>query len=326
MPGETQDVALMFVPSESIYADLVEHFEDVVQRAHRARVVIVSPSLMMMAIQVTQSMLRDAAMRDSVHTIQGEVGKLMADARRLAERAAKLESHFRAAQDDLGEVHGLGREGDAAGAAHRRDGFRRRGAARRRALDPADAASCTSWRLRSSRVLKREAPKLSGRARMNVPLVITFVGPDRAGLVNAVSDAVAAHGGAWLESRLARLAGQFAGIVRADAPAEQAEAMEAALRALARPQRHGDARRAGRGAASNGCGSISWASTGPASCATRRGRWRRSASISRSSRPHLRPAPFSGELMFRAHAVLEAPEDVVARPGAATRSKDWPAS
>jgi len=104
MPGETQDVALMFVPSESIYADLVEHFDDVVQRAHRARVVIVSPSLMMMAIQVAQAMLRDAAIRDSVHTIQGETGKLIADARRLAERAVKLESHFRAAQDDLGEV------------------------------------------------------------------------------------------------------------------------------------------------------------------------------------------------------------------------------
>ena len=104
MPGETQDVALMFVPSESIYADLVEHFDDVVQRAHRARVVIVSPSLMMMAIQVAQAMLRDAAIRDSVHTIQGETGKLIADARRLAERAVKLESHFRAAQEDLGEV------------------------------------------------------------------------------------------------------------------------------------------------------------------------------------------------------------------------------
>jgi len=43
LAGETQDVALMFVPSESVYADLVEHFDDVVQRAHRARVVIVSP-------------------------------------------------------------------------------------------------------------------------------------------------------------------------------------------------------------------------------------------------------------------------------------------
>ncbi len=103
-PGETQDVALMFVPSESIYADLVEHFADVVQRAHRARVVIVSPSLMMMAIQVAQSMLRDAAVRESVHSIQAEVGKLVGEAKRLAERVAKLEQHFRAAQDDLGEV------------------------------------------------------------------------------------------------------------------------------------------------------------------------------------------------------------------------------
>ena len=94
----------MFVPSESIYADLVEHFDDVVQRAHRARVVIVSPSLMMMAIQVTQTLLRDAAIRESVHTIQGETNKLIVDARRLAERCAKLESHFRAAQDDLAEV------------------------------------------------------------------------------------------------------------------------------------------------------------------------------------------------------------------------------
>ena len=104
LPGETQDVALMFVPSESIYADLVEHFDDVVQRAHRSRVVIVSPSLMMMAIQVAQSLLRDAAIRESVHTIQGEIGKLVNDARRLAERAAKLEGHFRAAQEDLGDV------------------------------------------------------------------------------------------------------------------------------------------------------------------------------------------------------------------------------
>jgi DNA recombination protein RmuC len=49
-------------------------------------------------------MLRDAAVRESVHSIQSEVGKLVADARRLAERTAKLESHFRAAQEDLGEV------------------------------------------------------------------------------------------------------------------------------------------------------------------------------------------------------------------------------
>src|SRR5690606_21612833 len=57
--GETQDTAFMFVPSESIFADIHENFEPVVQRAHRARVVIVSPSLLMLSIQVVQSILKD---------------------------------------------------------------------------------------------------------------------------------------------------------------------------------------------------------------------------------------------------------------------------
>jgi DNA recombination protein RmuC len=104
LPGETQDIALMFVPSESIYSDLVEHFDDVVQRAHRTRVVIVSPSLMMMAIQVTQAILRDQRMRDQAHAIHAEVGKLLNDVRLLAERTAKLEGHFRQAQDDVGQI------------------------------------------------------------------------------------------------------------------------------------------------------------------------------------------------------------------------------
>jgi DNA recombination protein RmuC len=99
--GETQETAMMFVPSDSVYSDLVEHFDDVVQRAHRSRIVIVSPSLLMMAIQVMRSVMRDAAMREQTHLIQAEVGKLLDDARRLGERAAKLETHFRQAQDDL---------------------------------------------------------------------------------------------------------------------------------------------------------------------------------------------------------------------------------
>ena len=59
--GETQDTAFMFVPSESIFAEIHENFEAIVQRAHRARVVIVSPSLLMLSIQVIQSILKDAA-------------------------------------------------------------------------------------------------------------------------------------------------------------------------------------------------------------------------------------------------------------------------
>lgn len=105
LPGETQDIAMIFVPSESIYADLIEHFDDVIQRAHRARVVILSPSLMMMAIQVTQSLVRDARMREQAHVIQHEVRNLLFDVGRLKERVDKLDTHFRQAQDDIGAIN-----------------------------------------------------------------------------------------------------------------------------------------------------------------------------------------------------------------------------
>ncbi len=101
IPGETQDIAMLFVPSESIYADLGERFDDIIQKAHRARILIVSPSLLMMAIQVAQSIVRDAAVRDQARIIQSELGKLLDDVRRLSDRAGKLEQHFRQAQEDV---------------------------------------------------------------------------------------------------------------------------------------------------------------------------------------------------------------------------------
>jgi DNA recombination protein RmuC len=104
IPGETQDVAMMFVPAESVYADLAEHFDDVVQKAHRARVVIVSPSLLSLAIQVMQSLVRDARIREEARVIQVEVQKLVGDIGRLGDRVAKLDDHFRQAQDDVAQI------------------------------------------------------------------------------------------------------------------------------------------------------------------------------------------------------------------------------
>jgi len=104
IPGETQDVALMFVPSEAVYSDLVEQFDEVVQKAHRARVMIVSPTLLTMAISVAQAMLRDARMQDEARAIQAEVGKLVKDVKLLTDRAEKLETHFRQAQEDLSGI------------------------------------------------------------------------------------------------------------------------------------------------------------------------------------------------------------------------------
>jgi DNA recombination protein RmuC len=102
--GETQDMALMFVPAESIYADLQEHFEDVVQKAHRARIVIVSPSLLALAIQVLQALVRDARIRDEARVIQTEVGRLLEDVARLNDRVVKLDNHFRQASDDVAQI------------------------------------------------------------------------------------------------------------------------------------------------------------------------------------------------------------------------------
>jgi DNA recombination protein RmuC len=104
VPGETQDTAFMFVPSESIFADIHERFEDVVQRAHRSRIVIVSPSLLMLSIQVVTSLLRDQRMREQAHVIQEEVSKMMEDVVRLDERVKKLQLHFGQANKDIDDI------------------------------------------------------------------------------------------------------------------------------------------------------------------------------------------------------------------------------
>lgn len=102
--GETQETAFLFVPSESIFAEIHEHFEAIVQKAHRQRIVIVSPSLLLLSIQVIQAILRDARMREQAHLIQGEVVRLMEDLTRLDERVRKLQGHFAMSQKDVEEI------------------------------------------------------------------------------------------------------------------------------------------------------------------------------------------------------------------------------
>jgi DNA recombination protein RmuC len=104
IPGETQELALMFVPSESVYAELHDGFDDVVQKAYRAKVVIVSPSLLMLAIQVIQQIQRDARMREAADQIHAEVGHLMDDLKRLYERVLKLQQHFGQANEDVRQI------------------------------------------------------------------------------------------------------------------------------------------------------------------------------------------------------------------------------
>jgi DNA recombination protein RmuC len=102
--GETQDLALMFVPSESVYLELHDGFDDVVQRALRAQVVIVSPSLLMLAISVIQQIQKDARTREAADRIHAEVGHLMDDLRRMHERVLKLQQHFGQANEDVRQI------------------------------------------------------------------------------------------------------------------------------------------------------------------------------------------------------------------------------
>lgn len=102
--GETQDTAMMFVPSESIYGDLHEHFSDLVQKAHRERIIIVAPNILMLAVQTVQAVIKDVRMRDQAGLIQREVGFLLDDVGRLADRVKELERHFQLAVKALEKV------------------------------------------------------------------------------------------------------------------------------------------------------------------------------------------------------------------------------
>jgi DNA recombination protein RmuC len=101
IPGETQELALMFVPSESVYAEVYDGFDDVVQKAYRAHVVLVSPSLLMLAIALIQQNQKDARMREAADQIRDEVGRLVKDVSLLGERVRKLQTHFNQSNEDV---------------------------------------------------------------------------------------------------------------------------------------------------------------------------------------------------------------------------------
>lgn len=101
LSGETHETAIMFVPSESIYAEIHEYHDDIVQKAHRSRVILASPNVLMLLVQTMQAIFKDVTMRDQAHIIKAEVGKLMEDVGRLKERASDLRRHFDLANVDL---------------------------------------------------------------------------------------------------------------------------------------------------------------------------------------------------------------------------------
>jgi DNA recombination protein RmuC len=104
IPGEVQTPAIMFVPSESLYAELHDGFSDVIQKAHRANVIVVSPNILMLAINTIHTVMKDARMREQADLIRQEVGILLNDVRLLSDRVLKLQSHFNQADADIKNI------------------------------------------------------------------------------------------------------------------------------------------------------------------------------------------------------------------------------
>ena len=102
--GETADSALMFLPAEAVYAELHASLPDVVEKAHRARVYIVSPTTLMATLNTIRAVLKDAEMREQAGLIQKEVMAMNDDVGRLDDRVLKLQRHFGQVEEDIRQI------------------------------------------------------------------------------------------------------------------------------------------------------------------------------------------------------------------------------
>ncbi|WP_282181817.1 DNA recombination protein RmuC [Aliiroseovarius marinus] len=102
--GETADGALMFLPSEAVYAELHANFSEVVREGFEARVWIVSPTTCMATLNTMRAILKDARMREQAGAIRKELHLLSADVGRLGDRVANLDRHFHQASKDISEI------------------------------------------------------------------------------------------------------------------------------------------------------------------------------------------------------------------------------
>ncbi len=104
LDGETADGALMFLPSEAVYAELHAKFPELVQESFAKRVWIVSPTTCMATLNTMRAILKDARMREQAGAIRKELGMLHKDVERLGDRVSNLDRHFGQAAKDISEI------------------------------------------------------------------------------------------------------------------------------------------------------------------------------------------------------------------------------
>ncbi|MEH6544816.1 MAG: DNA recombination protein RmuC [Sneathiella sp.] len=99
--GETAESALLFLPSEAVYAELHANFPAILEKSYQARVWIVSPTTLMATLNTVRAVLKDSQMREQAGVIQKEVGVLLKDVIRLESRVDSLGRHFAQASKDI---------------------------------------------------------------------------------------------------------------------------------------------------------------------------------------------------------------------------------
>ncbi len=104
LDGETADGALMFLPSEAVYAELHANFPELVREGFDKRVWIVSPTTCMATLHTMRAILKDARMREQAGAIRRELGLLFADVERLGTRVENLDRHFSQASKDISDI------------------------------------------------------------------------------------------------------------------------------------------------------------------------------------------------------------------------------
>ena len=104
IPGETAESAILFLPSESVYAEINLQLPKLVEASRRAHVYMAGPDNLMLLLHTVRAILRDARMHEAAGLIQAEVDRLMGDMTRLDDRVNKLATHFNQAEKDINDI------------------------------------------------------------------------------------------------------------------------------------------------------------------------------------------------------------------------------
>ncbi len=104
IPGETGEIAVMFLPSESIYAEVNIKLSDIIKKSREKKIILCGPDNLMFLLNMISGILRNASMNEAAEKIQIQVNLMLKDLERLNDRVGKLKTHFHLAQKDLVEI------------------------------------------------------------------------------------------------------------------------------------------------------------------------------------------------------------------------------